>query len=249
MEINRFYLDFNVTGAERERLVRAISEYTQADPEPVDEPAGACMVDYFLIDDKGCVSFDDRADSVEIECLIEVLANQGFVSAVSNLGCEDDEDGSLPDGDDSPKAGLTVSMPMSGFDVVSLNNLHDIISAKGRLIRKALGVELLPVRVEEETVSFPWFENMELNADEIRAYTHFISALCGMAKTQKRITARDKETDNDKYAFRCFLLRLGFIGPEYKTERKILLRRLSGSPAFKSGTHSAPAALESEAEA
>jgi hypothetical protein len=54
-----------------------------------------------------------------------------------------------------------------------------------------------------------------------------------MACNQKRITAKEKETDNDKYAFRCFLLRLGFIGAEYKLERKILLRNLSGSSAFK----------------
>ena len=45
----------------------------------------------------------------------------------------------------------------------------------------------------------------------------------------------EKETDNDKYAFRCFLLRLGFIGAEFKTERKILLRNLAGSSAFRSG--------------
>lgn len=56
-----------------------------------------------------------------------------------------------------------------------------------------------------------------------------------MTKVQKRITAKEKETDNDKYAFRCFLLRLGFIGESYKQERKILLRNLSGSSAFKSG--------------
>ena len=65
---------------------------------------------------------------------------------------------------------------------------------------------------------------------------HFISALCEMAKTQKRITAKGKSVDNEKYAFRCFLLRLGFIGDEYKAERKILLRNLTGSSAFKSGT-------------
>ena len=56
-----------------------------------------------------------------------------------------------------------------------------------------------------------------------------------MARTQKRITAKEKEVDNEKYAFRCFLLRLGFIGAEFKTDRKILLRNLSGSSAFKGG--------------
>ena len=49
------------------------------------------------------------------------------------------------------------------------------------------------------------------------------------------VNAKEKDVDNEKYAFRCFLLRLGFIGDEFKTERKILLRNLSGSSAFKSG--------------
>ena len=40
---------------------------------------------------------------------------------------------------------------------------------------------------------------------------------------------------NEKYAFRCFLLRLGFIGDEFKADRKILLSKLDGSAAFKSG--------------
>ena len=71
--------------------------------------------------------------------------------------------------------------------------------------------------------------------EEVQAYTHFISALCEMARNQKRIMAKEKETPNEKYAFRSFLLRLGFIGKEYKEERKILLRNLSGSSAFKGG--------------
>ena len=71
--------------------------------------------------------------------------------------------------------------------------------------------------------------------EEVQAYTHFISALCEMARNQKRITVKEKETPNEKYAFRCFLLRLGFIGKEYKEERKILLRNLTGSSAFKGG--------------
>jgi hypothetical protein len=49
------------------------------------------------------------------------------------------------------------------------------------------------------------------------------------------VTAKEKETDNEKYAFRCFLLRLGFIGDEYKETRRVLLRNLTGSAAFRSG--------------
>jgi len=63
----------------------------------------------------------------------------------------------------------------------------------------------------------------------------FITALCRMSNELKRANASEKEVDNEKYAFRCFLLRLGFIGENYKGVRKTLLSRLSGSAAFKSG--------------
>lgn len=66
-------------------------------------------------------------------------------------------------------------------------------------------------------------------------YLHFVHALCEMACNQKRISVQEREVENEKYAFRCFLLRLGFIGEEYKVERKILLKNLTGSSAFKNG--------------
>ena len=82
------------------------------------------------------------------------------------------------------------------------------------------------------------FKNMASHlTDGGSAYTHFITALCNMAKKQNRVTAKEKSADNEKYTFRCFLLRLGFIGSEYKKERKILLRNLSGSSAFKNITN------------
>ena len=55
-----------------------------------------------------------------------------------------------------------------------------------------------------------------------------------MANKQNRITATEKPVENAKYAFGCFLLRLGFIGSEFKMERKILLSKLTGNSAFKS---------------
>ena len=116
-----------------------------------------------------------------------------------------------------------------------MRNLDALLTAKGALIRKALGADELCIDRNEKMVSFPWFNERMITTEEARAYTHFISALCEMARNQKRINAKEKEIDNDKYAFRCFLLRLGFIGAEYKAERKILLRNLTGSSAFKNG--------------
>ena len=119
------------------------------------------------------------------------------------------------------------------FNDQALTRLKNLVSSKQTLIKKALGIEELPIEVGDEKVSFPWFEIKPTDEDAVTAYSHFIYALCEMAKNQKRINATGKEVENEKYAFRCFLLRLGFIGEQYKKERKILLQNLSGSAAFK----------------
>ena len=71
--------------------------------------------------------------------------------------------------------------------------------------------------------------------DEVKAYTEFISLLCKLSKELKRASSTETPVTNEKYAFRCFLLRLGFIGSEYKKERKILLQNLSGNSSWKNG--------------
>lgn len=128
--------------------------------------------------------------------------------------------------------GLVIEMPRSSFTDTALDNLKRLVESKSNLIKKALGTETLELEITDDKVRFPWFED-DTNPDAVKAYTHFVTALCEMARVQKRVTAKEKETGNDKYAFRCFLLRLGFIGTAYKEERKILLRNLTGSSAFK----------------
>lgn len=140
--------------------------------------------------------------------------------------------------DDEKLASLLADITAGGADVFPTGFDDQELASMFADLSKATahddGFDLLPVQVEADTVSFPWFSG-EATGDEIKAYTHLITALCDMARNQKRIIAREKDTDNDKYAFRCFLLRLGFIGAEFKEERKILLRNLTGNGAFKSG--------------
>ena len=94
------------------------------------------------------------------------------------------------------------------------------------------------------TLKFPWFR-ADLDGDSVAAYSQFVGALCTAAKEQKRVTAKEKPVDNEKFAFRVFLIRLGFVGDEYKAARKILLHNLSGNSAFKNG---APAKAEVESD-
>jgi len=221
--------EFHVSGADRKELVKAMGEILEVKPQYLGMPTATYEVDYFTIDKAGAVSFDDRADSEETENLLDRLAERGFTP--ENCGVMETPFEEPEKRAHSAPVGLTVALPL---DMVSVGKLTKLLDAKGGLIKKALGIDATPIELGEDAVSFPWFSEMP-NADTAQAYTHFISALCQMSREQKRITATEKNVENEKYAFRCFLLRLGFIGAEYKTERKILLKNLTGSSAFKNG--------------
>lgn len=218
--------NYNVTGDERKALVGIISEVIGMKPVYMRMPTCNYVISNITVEKDGTMIWDERTDQDTIEAVIIALAAAGFNPVK-------DEDDAQPE-TASDEYGLVVQMPKASFTEDSLDNLYRLIEAKGSLIKKALDVTELPVTEEEDRISFPWFST-ELDPDEVKAYTHFIAALCEMARNQKRVTAKEKETDNDKYAFRCFLLRLGFIGTDYKMERKILLHNLSGSSAFRNG--------------
>lgn len=226
---------YNAT--DRKPLVKAISEFTRAKPVYLKTPTYAYQIDYFTVTREGNLEFDDMADSEEIEKLIEALAQQGFIAEFNAqqepvIDSEEPlEDSAAPEDEIT---GICISMPRSIFTDANLENLKGIIAAKRSLICKALGTDDLPLEITDTKVSFPWFPGQP-DADSVKAYDTFICKLCEMARNQKRVNGTEKQVDNEKYAFRCFLLRLGFIGNEYKTERKILLKNLTGSSAFKSG--------------
>ncbi len=235
---------YNAT--DRKPLVEAISEFTGAKAVYMKTPTYAYQIDYFTVTREGNLEFDDMADSEETESLIEFLAQKGFNAESSAYDSEQQKpvvEDTEPLEDCPPaygvpeikpqceSTGLTVAMPL---DKVLVGNLTNLLEAKGSLIKKALGISELPIAISEEQISFPWFSD-GLDADTVKAYTNFIAALCKMSREQKRISNTEKAVENEKYAFRCFLLRLGFVGAEYKADRKILLKNLTGSSAFKSG--------------
>lgn len=229
-------IEFHRTGAERKALVTAIGEILEVRPKYKGMPSAAYEINYFTVTKDGTLEFDDRADSEEVENLLAQLAGRGIVAAPAEMAQAwlDARTEELPKasetGPQEENVGLTVEIPL---DKVAVGNLTKLLDAKGNLIRKALGITDLRIEVLDDRVAFPWFS--QVDADSAAAYTHFISALCEMSRNAKRVTATEKQVENEKYAFRCFLLRLGFIGTEYKAERKILLKNLTGSSAFKNG--------------
>ncbi|WP_026762545.1 hypothetical protein [Selenomonas artemidis] len=129
---------------------------------------------------------------------------------------------------------LSISLPRTLFTETALQNLDALLLSKGRLIRHAFDIREATYTLEGDRITFAWLHGT-ITDETAKAYAEFISKLCTMARTQKRVTAKEKIVDNEKYAFRCFLLRLGMIGNAYKQSRKILLQNLTGSSAFKSG--------------
>ncbi len=224
-------LHFNVTKDKRKAMVQAIEKEIGGKAKYLGVPSCAYEIGNFTVGKNGELEFGDFDDIDEVAPIIDACVEATGVSPAewdNNEKGAKEADCEPNKGAESEDIGLTVSIPLNK---VAVGNLTSLLDAKGNLIRKALGITDLRIEVEEDKVSFPWFEEVE--PDEALAYTKFIAALCEMSVNQKRITAKPKENENEKYAFRCFLLRLGFIGDEYKADRKILLSKLEGSSAFK----------------
>ena len=219
--------NYNVTGNERKVLVAAIAELTGEKAIYKFMPTCAYEIGDITVDKEGGVTCED-ADKLE-----RIIHNQiadGFTPEDAEE-IESTEEEATAEEADKNGTGLTVSVPL---DKAAVGNLTNLLTAKESLIKKALGIDDLGIEVTEDVISFPWFSEMP-EPDAVKAYTHFIAALCKMSKDLKRASATEKDVDNEKYAFRCFLLRLGFIGNEYKAERKILLKNLSGNSSWKNG--------------
>ena len=206
-------IKFNCTGTERKKLVQAISEITGENAEYQFMPTCAYNIGTMTVDKDGTLHCEGGTD---IDGLLQELHKRGFIAETEKA-------------DNS----LTISIPKEKLDEQILTNLDRILENKGTLIRHALQTDSLEYTVTDTTVQFPWFTLEQ--PEDADAYSQFLTALIDMAKNQKRINNKPDTSDNEKYTFRCFLLRLGFIGTEFKSVRKVLLRHLTGSSAFRNG--------------
>lgn len=235
--------EFNCTGTTRKDLVKALTTITGEAAKYQGAPTFAYQVGFITVDKSGNLHMNDHAEPDLVKALIDQLNERGFQHTAFSYDAPQAEPEMMEEpASEENTAEKTatgdynrVIMNRSLFTDAALDNLQKLVGAKACLIKKSLGVENLPIAIDEETVTFPWVR-MDATSEEFNACVKLIAAMCEMARKQKRVTAKEKPAESDKYAFRCFLLRLGFIGDEYKTERKILLANLSGSSAFKSGS-------------
>ena len=212
-------ITYELKGQRRKELVQAIAELLGKEAIYKGVPTFAYEIGDIVVDREGSVIINDSITPAEVDSMVRNLEVHGFQPTNYEENAFD---------------GIEVSMPREIFTHKALENLHKIILAKGELIANAIGSMDLRIIENDEMVRFPWFPKIE-DEEEVKHYTQFISALCKMAIERKRVVSAPKKSENEKYDFRCFLLRLGFIGDEYKGLRKFLMRNLTGNAAFKNG--------------
>ena len=218
-------LHFNVKGESRKAMVTAIEKEIGGKARYLGVPSCAYEIGSYTVGRNGELEFGDFDDIDEVAPIVDACV---MATGITPAEWEENKDAEETETEGAME--LTMTIP---FTKVNVANLTSLLEAKGSLIKDALGITDLRFEMNEDSVSFPWFSKVE--PEEAMTYTKFITAICEMTMKQKRITAKPKENENEKYAFRCFLLRLGFIGDEYKADRKLLLSKLNGSSAFKSG--------------
>lgn len=213
-------INYNVQGADRKALVQAISEITGIPAVYISGHGRSYAIGNITVNKDGVLDYS-KHDGF-IHSLITALAEKGFPYKPQ-------------DGDNVlivEQATLCIEVPLEGFTEATLGNLERLVLSKAALIKKAIGAEALPIERTETIIRFPWF-SVNASPDEVQTYAVFIERLCTTAKERKRIMAVEREMENEKYTFRCFLLKLEFIGAGYKMARKILLSRLEGDTAWR----------------
>ena len=232
-------IKYNVTGDRRKALVAVMRDTLQDATRYLGAPSFAFQVGKYIVDKNGTVTCPDDADEAQVAMLIRELAHDGFIGERINEPVKPIEQKAteMPkqeivtptlDGLDR----LSVEISKDGMTPIALENLRRLVASKATLLKKALGTDSLPMTEHSDRIEFGWFRPTDDQA-ELAAYYQLVRGLCELARIQKRVSESEQQVENEKYAFRCFLLRLGFIGQDYKDSRRVLLKRLTGNAAFR----------------
>ena len=244
--------NYSLSGSDRKPLVATISQILDKPAVYQGAPSFAYTIGDFTVDRNGVLSYGNNIHPDFAAVLISDLQEHGFVTEIiSDTGDEEPAAENAYDTDENEAIAteniastevtdidssdiLTIEIPNTGFTPEAKENIRKIVASKKTVLEKALGSDGLPIVEKDGKIAFPWFTLHGIDG-EADAYSRLVTAICKMAKEQKRVTATEKPVENEKFTMRLFLIRLGFIGDEYKTSRKILLHNLSGNASWKSG--------------
>ncbi len=225
-------------------------------------PRCAYIVDGITVEKDGTVVTEEGADMNIINALISdgLIAEDGDNSDTDET--EETEEAIEENPETDIVSGI-ISLPIKGHTGNSLRNLVFTAYARGSLLSKATGghfgasqelaeklkemevpaVEavieavretsgLEGIKLDGEKISFTGFPPFS-EAGEAEVFMQLTEAVNRAAQEQKRIQPKEVSEENEKYAFRTWIVRIGMGGAKYKDARKRLLRDLSGNGAFR----------------
>ena len=231
-------IKYHLEGSERKALLAVMREILQDTPKYMGPPTFSFEIGPYTIDRHGTLHCPDHLDSTQIAMLIRELERDGYVGERIDEPAKPAEQQVIetprkeivtPTLDNLDR--LSVEMPRDGMTPTAMENLRRLVASKATLLKKALATDSLSITERADRIEFGWFRPTD-DQVEIAAYYQLVQGLCELARTQKRVSATEQEVENDKYAFRCFLLKLRFIGREYKDSRRVLLQHLSGNASY-----------------
>ena len=211
-------IKYNLTGTERKALVKTVSNIIGEKFKYLGAPSFAYQIgDDCTVTSDGTLKISNDTDNDENIDIADT--NKDFES--ETIGC-------------------SIGLPISKLSDKPCNdkiiaNLKAIIAGKMTLFQKAVGTDKeLKVEWNKDEIWFDWFDSVIPNK-KLGLYISLFKALYQMAEKAVRVNTKDKPVDNEKFAMRTFLNRIGLSGIEYKPLRKELMRNLSGDGAFRYG--------------
>ena len=145
-----------------------------------------------------------------------------------------------------PSCGMRVYAFLGEGNWLAKVNLRNLFCSKRALLFKALETDLEAFRPgAQERIDrivfgeeglcevFPYDAASSLDPDEAGATLQLALAAAAQAVSQERVSAKPGKAENERYAFRCWMVRMGLVGDEYKPMRRRFLKRLPGDSATK----------------
>lgn len=252
MTSETFTFTFKVTGLERKQIASVVGEAIGQDISYAGAPSFSYKAGDWTIDRDSVITSPEipLADKDSLRKVLAALKAAGATAegdgtvtlpldghsgntlrnAINLIYCKQ----SLLKKSFDRRSDIVPESLVSEINAVPIDDLQEFAEVVNNGIDQGsiVGDSNLDFDLAEQTVSFS-FMNATLEFDEVLAFITFCHKLSEQAKLQKFSSTKQKEAVNEKYAMRCFLLKLGFITEEFKTERKVILQRLDGNAAFR----------------
>ncbi len=216
---------------DRKEIVKIIGEHLGLKSKYLGVPSFAYEIGDFKIDREGKIK-NEAGEEFQLEDILNPAAEALNTNEITTV---------------------EILIPLEGHTLNTLKNLINMIYSRQVLIKNAFEIEedILEREVLEsidEIDSVEEFKNIlksrnikieneniifTIDTDLVRAAALFFGLLNEKSKELKYASRKPVDTDNEKYTFRTWLMRLGMIGDEYKETRKELLKNLSGNSAFR----------------